>query len=72
MESADNGSRPCYRTRAVVDNLPLRIRQELEHFAIAASALEGKEVRIVGWRDPSEAFKTIEAALVLNAERPTT
>jgi inorganic pyrophosphatase len=31
--------------------LSLRVRQELEQFAVAATALEGKDVEIVGWGD---------------------
>ena len=38
--------------------LPARVRQELEHFAVAATALEGKEVRIVGWGDVDTALNT--------------
>ena len=34
---------------ADVDALSPRVRQELEQFAIAATALEGKDARIVGW-----------------------
>ena len=37
-----------------------RVRQELEQFAIAATALEGKDVRIVGWGDAAAAFQLVE------------
>jgi inorganic pyrophosphatase len=42
------------------DSLPLRIREELEQFTIAATSLEGKDVRIVGWGDAKTALKLIE------------
>ena len=44
------------------DSLPLRIREELEQFTIAATSLEGKDVRIVGWEDAKTALKLIEDA----------
>ena len=34
-----------------VDALPERVRQELEQFAVASTALEGKDIRVVGWGD---------------------
>ncbi len=37
-------------------DLPARLRQELEQFAMAATALEGKDVRIVGWGDAAAAL----------------
>ena len=37
-----------------------RVREELAHFAVAAAALEGKDVRIVGWGDASEALELVE------------
>jgi inorganic pyrophosphatase len=48
-----------------VDTLPPRIREELEQFAIAATALEGKEARVVGWGDVSTAL-----ALIRDCQRP--
>ena len=42
-----------------LDDLPLRQRQELEHFAIAATALEGKDVRIIGWENAAAALELI-------------
>lgn len=39
--------------------LPARVRQELEHFAVAATALEGKDVRVVGWGDAIAALKLV-------------
>ena len=42
-----------------VAGLPVRVRQELEQFALAATALEGKDVRIVGWGDADAALKLV-------------
>jgi len=42
-----------------VDNLPSRVRQELEQFTLAATALEGKDVRVVGWGDAAAALKLV-------------
>jgi inorganic pyrophosphatase len=39
--------------------LPLRVRQELEQFAVAATALEGKDVEIVGWGDADVALELV-------------
>jgi len=47
---------------------PARLREELEQFAIAATALEGKDVRVVGWSDASTALALIRDCRV-GAER---
>ncbi len=47
------------RDLTAVSLLPERVRQELEHFAVAATAFEGKDVRIVGWGDPAVALALI-------------
>jgi inorganic pyrophosphatase len=39
-----------------------RVREELEHFAVAATALEGKDVHVLGWGGDDEAIRLIEAA----------
>ena len=39
--------------------VPERVRLELEHFAIASTALEGKDVRVVGWGNEAEALKLL-------------
>jgi inorganic pyrophosphatase len=36
-----------------------RARQELEHFALAATALEGKELHILGWGDAATALELV-------------
>ena len=43
--------------------LPARVRQELEQFALAATALEGKDVRILGWGDATAALKLVRASV---------
>ena len=39
--------------------LPERLRQELEQFTNAATALEGKDVRVVGWGDAAAALALV-------------
>ena len=41
------------------DELSVRVRQELETFTIAATALEGKDVRVVGWGDAAAALQLV-------------
>jgi inorganic pyrophosphatase len=52
------------RERAVPDAsaLSARVRQELEQFAIAATALEGKDLRILGWGDADAALKLVQSS----------
>jgi inorganic pyrophosphatase len=47
--------------------LPARVLQELEQFMIAATALEGKDVRIVGWGDAAAALKVLQDSAALKA-----
>ncbi len=42
-----------------IDGLPARVRAELENLALIATALEGKDVRIVGWGDAAAALTLI-------------
>jgi inorganic pyrophosphatase len=42
-----------------LEQLPARVRQELEQFTMAATALEGKDVRIVGWGDAAAALTLV-------------
>ena len=42
--------------------LTARVREEIEHFFMAATALEGKEPRILGWGDGDEALALIRAS----------
>lgn len=48
------------RDMTSIDALSPRTRAELEQFTIAATSLEGKDVRIVGWGDARTALKLIE------------
>jgi len=48
---------------ADVLSLPARVRQELETFTIAATALEGKDVRIVGWGDATVALQLVRDSI---------
>jgi inorganic pyrophosphatase len=45
---------------ASVDDLPSRIRDELAHFTIATTALEGKDATILGWDGPAAAIARLE------------
>ena len=42
--------------------LAARVRQEIEQFFIAATVLEGKEPRILGWDDGDAALELIRAS----------
>jgi inorganic pyrophosphatase len=42
--------------------LAARVRQEIEHFFIAATTLECKEPRILGWGDGDEALELIRSS----------
>jgi inorganic pyrophosphatase len=42
--------------------LTARVRQEIEHFFMAATALEGKEARILGWDDGDAALALIRSS----------
>jgi inorganic pyrophosphatase len=43
-----------------LDVMPSRVKEELEQFTTAVTALEGKDVRIVGWGDGAAALTFIE------------
>jgi inorganic pyrophosphatase len=42
--------------------LPLRVRQELERFFLAAAALEGKDAEVTGWGDAATAVALVRSA----------
>jgi inorganic pyrophosphatase len=44
--------------------LPKRVRDELEHFFIAATALEGKNPKILGWAGPTAALDLLRSSQV--------
>jgi inorganic pyrophosphatase len=45
-----------------VNALPARVRQEMEQFTRAATELEGKDVRVVGWGNAADALKLVRAS----------
>ncbi len=47
------------QTLTSANDLRERVRQELETFTIASTALEGKDVRIVGWGDAATALALV-------------
>jgi len=47
-----------------VRNLTARSRKELEEFFRAITALENKDIRILGWDGPDAAVRTIRQALI--------
>ena len=42
--------------------LPKRLRDEIEHFFIAVTALEGKDAKILGWAGPEAALALLQSA----------
>ena len=54
------------RERAVVDvdALTPRLRDELAQFTLAATALEGKDVSVLGWGTASDALALVSASLL--------
>jgi len=52
------------REAAMTDlaSIPPRMRAELEHFAAAATALEGKDIRVTGWGGAAEALELVRHA----------
>ena len=51
-----------------IDAIPLRIREECVQFTLAAAALEGKEVVVLGWGKPDEAIALISASTLTTAD----
>lgn len=47
-----------------VADLPARIRREFETFFVAVTALEGKDVRILGWGGPEAALRLIRRSAI--------
>lgn len=52
-----------------VSALPLREREEIERFFVAAVALEGKELQILGWGDARAAREAVEKARTRTRKR---
>jgi inorganic pyrophosphatase len=47
----------------LADDLPARVREELNQFFLTATALEGKDARILGWDGPAQAVALIRASV---------
>ncbi len=48
-------------------SLAARVRQELEQFAVAATALEGKDARVIGWGDAAAALGLVHESATRSA-----
>jgi len=46
-----------------LDDIPVRLRAELEQFFIAAVAFEGKHVTLLGWQGSAEARRLVESSV---------
>ena len=46
------------------EDFPARIREELNQFFLAATALEGKDAHILGWAGPNQALALIRDSAV--------
>ena len=55
---------------ADVSELPKRTREELEHFFIAATALEEKDARILGWAGPDAVLRLLRSSGAAKGRRP--
>lgn len=58
----------CNEQRSLAD-VPERVRRELEHFFMAAVALQDKELRLEGWADAAEAEALVDQT-TLGASAP--
>jgi inorganic pyrophosphatase len=53
---------PRYADILSVDDLPHRVRLDLEHFFKAAVVFENKDLTLIGWAGPSAAAELVDAA----------
>ncbi len=60
---------PGWNHAETLDDIPVQLQNEITHFFSVYKQLEGKEVRVEGWRTREEAFEVIEAGKKLQAER---
>jgi hypothetical protein len=49
-----------------------RVRQELEQFAVAATALEGKDLQVLGWEDAAAALALVRASAISQRRKRAT
>jgi inorganic pyrophosphatase len=47
--------------RLTLESIPKRVREELEHFFVAAAALERKDVKILGWVGGDAALELLKS-----------
>jgi inorganic pyrophosphatase len=45
-------------------SLPTRVRDELEHFFMAATVFEGKDAKILGWAGPDAALELLRSSTI--------
>jgi inorganic pyrophosphatase len=57
------GKSPRLDALQSLDDIPVRLRAELEQFFIAAVAFEGKHVRLLGWQGSAEARRLVESSV---------
>lgn len=54
---------PRFSTLKEMRDVDLRTRQELESFFVAATAFEGKDLKLLGWADRAAAADLVKASL---------
>jgi inorganic pyrophosphatase len=57
------GKSPRLDALQSLDDIPVRLRAELEQFFIAAVAFEGKHVRLLSWQGSAEARRLVESSV---------
>ena len=55
---------PRFEHLRTVRDLPARLRRELEQFFFTVTALENKDIRILGWAGPDAAIRAIQGSVV--------
>jgi inorganic pyrophosphatase len=59
---------PGWNTAQTLDDIPQQLQKEITHFFSVYKQLEGKEVRVEGWRTREEALEVIEDGRRLQEE----
>jgi inorganic pyrophosphatase len=54
---------PNHHELASVDDLPRRMKEEIEEFFRASTAFENKDLKFGGWRDPVTAYEIVRISL---------
>jgi len=57
------GKSPRLDALKSLEDIPARLRAELEQFFKAAVAFEGKQVKLLGWQGPEEARRLVESSV---------